>query len=164
MFILGSKRLVALVLSIVFFLLASATFASDSLVDNVGVLPKSAYKRIDKLIATTSRKLSTDITVLIVHDEENIAEDNLANERLSSMAEANRKYEGVLLLIVLNKENEVSALYLPSLGIKTEKIITGRRARYIMDSIYDVSLSDEKYEDGISLFLKVLELFFEYGA
>lgn len=164
MCVLKTKRLLALSVSVVCLFLAMPIFSSNSLVDELGILPKSAYKRIDKLIASTARKLSTDITVIIVQDEADRAEDNLANERLTSLAEANKKYEGVLLLIVLNEENEVSALYLPSLGSRAERIITEKRAHYITDSIYDIALSDEKYEDGTSLFLKMLELFFQYGA
>lgn len=164
MCILRGKRLLILACCFIFFFVLLPTFSSDSLIDDLGILPKNTYKRIDKLIATTSRKLSTDITVVIVQDEADRAEDNLANERLTSLAEADKKYEGVLLLIVLNEENEVSALYLPSLGAKTEKIITEKRANYITDSVYDIALSDEKYEAGTSLFLKMLELFFEYGA
>ena len=164
MFLLRKKRLVALALGFVLLFIASPSFSSESLVDDLGILPRSAYKRIDKLIATTSRKLSCDITVVIVQDEANRAEDNMANELLTSIAESDKKYEGVLLLIVLNDENEVSALYLPSFGSKTERIITEKRAHYITDSVYDIALSDEKYEDGTSLFLKMLELFFQYGV
>ena len=164
MCILKERRLVVLALSCIFFFLALPTFSSKSLVDELKILPKNTYKRIDKLIAATSRKLSTDITVVIVQDEADRAEDNMANELLISMAETDKKYEGLLLLIVLSEENEVSALYLPSFGEKTEKIITEKRANYITDSVYDMALSDEKYEDGTSFFLKMLELFFEYGA
>lgn len=137
--------------------------ANSNLVDHLSLLPKSAYKRIEKNILSTSKKIGTNISIHIVQDDANIAEENLADELLQDMADDESDYEGVLLLIVLDNTGEVSTLYLPSYGDESSKIISSKRSHYITDILYDLSLENEKYEEGIALFLEMLELFFEYG-
>lgn len=163
MFSLKNKKVclcLFLVLSVATFLAAS----NDSLEDEIGVLPKGTYKKMEKLIKATAKKLKTDISVVFVKDEEDVAEDHLSEELLVKIANDNKKYEGLLLLVVIDNKDEVGALYMDSMGEATEKVFTDKREHYILDAIYDLAFENEEYEDGIALFLKMVELFFEYGA
>lgn len=138
-------------------------FADDNLKDDLGVLPKSAVKKISKLLNATIKKTEVDNTVVIVQDDDEVSEDNMATEMIENIANDDKKYDGILLLIVLDKNQEVSALYMAAHGKKSEAVITKQRMHYIMDVAFDLGIEDEKYEAGIEVYAKMVELFFEHA-
>ena len=157
-----NKKFFVSIFILVFFSVFSL-FARDNLKDDLGVLSKSAFKSINKLLNSTIKKTKIDNTVAIVQDEADIAEDNLAHEILVGIADGNKKYDGIILLIVLDKKNEVSALHMAALGEKSEAVITKQRMNYIMDVAFNLGIEDEKYETGLEVYTKMVELFFEYA-
>ena len=161
MCVFKNKKFFVSLFILVFFSVFSL-FAKDNLKDDLGVLSKSAFKSINKLLNNTIKKTGIDNTVVIIQDEADIAEDNLAHDMLVNIADDDDDYDGIILLIVLDKKKEVSALYMAAKGKKSEAVITKKRMNYIMDVAFDLGIEDEQYEAGLGVYAKMVKLFFEH--
>ena len=162
MFVLKTKKVI-IACFLALFVAVVASAANDPIMDDLGLLPKGAYKTLNKAIKATSKKLKTDISIIFVKDEDDVAEENLASEFLEEKANGDKGYEGIALIVVLDKKDEVSTLYMGSMGKNSEKAVSEKRQHYVMDAVYDLAFEAEEYEDGVNMFLKMVELFFEYA-